>query len=98
MSSGSVIGVTSTVGISTALPIGRTSLASEDDCPPEPYSLVNSIGPCSTDQSPMVSKHKFLHTDIDLYIRHINGYYRVTTMQCFHVCLEIGLFKSCKYS
>ncbi|XP_054012310.1 F-actin-uncapping protein LRRC16A isoform X7 [Hylaeus anthracinus] len=53
MSSGSVIGVTSTVGVSTTLPIGRTSLASEDDCPPETYSLVNSIGQCSSDQSPM---------------------------------------------
>ncbi|XP_012165742.1 F-actin-uncapping protein LRRC16A isoform X4 [Bombus terrestris] len=53
MSSGSVIGVTSTVGVSTALPIGRTSIASEEDCPPETYSLVNSIGQCSSDQSPM---------------------------------------------
>ncbi|XP_076169556.1 capping protein regulator and myosin 1 linker 1 leucine rich repeat protein isoform X5 [Ptiloglossa arizonensis] len=53
MSSGSVIGVTSTVGVSTTLPIGRTSLASEEDCPPETYSLVNSIGQCSSDQSPM---------------------------------------------
>ena len=35
MSSGSVIGVTSTVGVSTALPVGRTSIASEEDCPPE---------------------------------------------------------------
>lgn len=59
MSSGSVIGVTSSVGVSTALPIGRASLASEDDGPPEPYSLVNSIGPCSTDQSPMVCKCVF---------------------------------------
>ncbi|XP_012238265.1 F-actin-uncapping protein LRRC16A isoform X5 [Bombus vosnesenskii] len=53
MSSGSVIGVTSTVGVSTALPVGRTSIASEEDCPPETYSLVNSIGQCSSDQSPM---------------------------------------------
>ncbi|XP_043261549.1 F-actin-uncapping protein LRRC16A isoform X4 [Colletes gigas] len=53
MSSGSVIGVTSTVGVSTTLPIGRTSLASEEDCPPETYSLVNSISQCSSDQSPM---------------------------------------------
>ncbi|KAK9310247.1 hypothetical protein QLX08_000280 [Tetragonisca angustula] len=53
MSSGSVIGVTSTVGVSTALPIGRTSITSEEDCPPETYSLVNSIGQCSSDQSPM---------------------------------------------
>ncbi|XP_050573500.1 F-actin-uncapping protein LRRC16A isoform X4 [Bombus affinis] len=53
MSSGSVIGVTSTVGVSTALPIGRTSIASEEDCPPETYSLVNSISQCSSDQSPM---------------------------------------------
>ncbi|XP_078047685.1 capping protein regulator and myosin 1 linker 1 leucine rich repeat protein isoform X4 [Augochlora pura] len=53
MSSGSVIGVTSTVGVSTSLAIGRASLASEEDCPPETYSLVNSIGQCSSDQSPM---------------------------------------------
>ncbi|XP_076383466.1 capping protein regulator and myosin 1 linker 1 leucine rich repeat protein isoform X4 [Megalopta genalis] len=53
MSSGSVIGVTSTVGVSTTLAIGRASLASEEDCPPETYSLVNSIGQCSSDQSPM---------------------------------------------
>nr|XP_031826423.1 F-actin-uncapping protein LRRC16A isoform X10 [Nomia melanderi] len=53
MSSGSVIGVTSTVGVSTSLAIGRSSLASEEDCPPETYSLVNSIGQCSSDQSPM---------------------------------------------
>ncbi|XP_015434415.1 PREDICTED: leucine-rich repeat-containing protein 16A [Dufourea novaeangliae] len=53
MSSGSVIGVTSTVGVSTTLAIGRTSLASEEDCPPETYSLINSIGQCSSDQSPM---------------------------------------------
>ncbi|CAK9833363.1 F-actin-uncapping protein LRRC16A [Anthophora retusa] len=53
MSSGSVIGVTSSVGVSTALPVGRTSIASEEDCPPETYSLVNSIGQCSNDQSPM---------------------------------------------
>ncbi|XP_012340921.1 F-actin-uncapping protein LRRC16A isoform X5 [Apis florea] len=53
MSSGSVIGVTSTVGVSTTLPIGRTSIASEEDCPPETYSLVNSISQCSSDQSPM---------------------------------------------
>ncbi|CAK9797045.1 F-actin-uncapping protein LRRC16A [Anthophora quadrimaculata] len=53
MSSGSVIGVTSSVGVSTALPVGRTSIASEEDCPPETYSLVNSISQCSNDQSPM---------------------------------------------
>ncbi|KAG9434469.1 F-actin-uncapping protein LRRC16A isoform X1 [Apis mellifera carnica] len=52
MSSGSVIGVTSTVGVST-LPVGRISIASEEDCPPETYSLVNSISQCSSDQSPM---------------------------------------------
>lgn len=57
MSSGSVIGVTSTVGVSTALPVGRTSIASEEDCPPETYSLVNSIGQCSSDQSPMATPH-----------------------------------------
>ncbi|KAK1125436.1 hypothetical protein K0M31_005802 [Melipona bicolor] len=57
MSSGSVIGVTSTVGVSTALPIGRTSITSEEDCPPETYSLVNSIGQCSSDQSPMATPH-----------------------------------------
>lgn len=59
MSSGSVIGVTSTVGVSTALPVGRTSIASEEDCPPETYSLVNSIGQCSSDQSPMVKTQIF---------------------------------------
>ncbi|XP_012137731.1 capping protein regulator and myosin 1 linker 1 leucine rich repeat protein isoform X3 [Megachile rotundata] len=53
MSSGSVIGVTSTVGTSTTLPVGRTSIASEEDCPPETYSLVNSISQRSNDQSPM---------------------------------------------
>nr|XP_031826416.1 F-actin-uncapping protein LRRC16A isoform X4 [Nomia melanderi] len=57
MSSGSVIGVTSTVGVSTSLAIGRSSLASEEDCPPETYSLVNSIGQCSSDQSPMATPH-----------------------------------------
>ncbi|KZC12149.1 Leucine-rich repeat-containing protein 16A [Dufourea novaeangliae] len=57
MSSGSVIGVTSTVGVSTTLAIGRTSLASEEDCPPETYSLINSIGQCSSDQSPMATPH-----------------------------------------
>ncbi|XP_078047682.1 capping protein regulator and myosin 1 linker 1 leucine rich repeat protein isoform X2 [Augochlora pura] len=57
MSSGSVIGVTSTVGVSTSLAIGRASLASEEDCPPETYSLVNSIGQCSSDQSPMATPH-----------------------------------------
>ncbi|XP_076383464.1 capping protein regulator and myosin 1 linker 1 leucine rich repeat protein isoform X2 [Megalopta genalis] len=57
MSSGSVIGVTSTVGVSTTLAIGRASLASEEDCPPETYSLVNSIGQCSSDQSPMATPH-----------------------------------------
>ncbi|XP_034195386.1 capping protein regulator and myosin 1 linker 1 leucine rich repeat protein isoform X2 [Osmia lignaria lignaria] len=56
MSSGSVIGVTSTV-TSTALPVGRTSIASEEDCQQEPYSLVNSIGQCSNDQSPMATPH-----------------------------------------
>lgn len=54
MSSGSVIGVTSTVGVST-LPVGRISIASEENCPPETYSLVNSISQCSSDQSPMVN-------------------------------------------
>lgn len=56
MSSGSVIGVTSTVGVST-LPVGRISIASEEDCPPETYSLVNSISQCSSDQSPMATPH-----------------------------------------
>ncbi|XP_076763741.1 capping protein regulator and myosin 1 linker 1 leucine rich repeat protein isoform X3 [Xylocopa sonorina] len=53
MSSGSVIGVTSTVSVSTALPVGRSSITSEEDCPPETYSLVNSICQCSSDPSPM---------------------------------------------
>ncbi|XP_003702017.1 capping protein regulator and myosin 1 linker 1 leucine rich repeat protein isoform X2 [Megachile rotundata] len=57
MSSGSVIGVTSTVGTSTTLPVGRTSIASEEDCPPETYSLVNSISQRSNDQSPMATPH-----------------------------------------
>lgn len=61
MSSGSVIGVTSTVGVSTALPIGRTSITSEEDCPPETYSLVNSIGQCSSDQSPMVKTYNLFY-------------------------------------
>ncbi|KAG7202434.1 hypothetical protein KM043_018741 [Ampulex compressa] len=57
MSSGSVIGVTSAVSVSTTLPGGRTSLASEEECPPETYSLTNSIGQCSSDQSPMATPH-----------------------------------------
>ncbi|CAL7935773.1 unnamed protein product [Xylocopa violacea] len=57
MSSGSVIGVTSTVSVSTALPVGRSSITSEEDCPPETYSLVNSICQCSSDPSPMATPH-----------------------------------------
>ncbi|XP_026675435.1 F-actin-uncapping protein LRRC16A isoform X3 [Ceratina calcarata] len=62
ISSGSVIGVTSSVGTVTAtaaagslppLVGGRTSITSEEDCPPETYSLANSIGGRSSDQSPM---------------------------------------------
>ena len=71
MSSGSVIGVTSTVGVSTALPIGRTSIASEEDCPPETYSLVNSIGQCSSDQSPMVKNAIFFIYIYIIYVLHI---------------------------
>lgn len=71
MSSGSVIGVTSTVGVSTALPVGRTSIASEEDCPPETYSLVNSIGQCSSDQSPMVKNAIFFIYVYVIYIIYI---------------------------
>jgi len=49
-----VIGVTSASGVSMTLPPGRASLVSEEDCPPETCSLVNSIGQCVSDQSPMV--------------------------------------------
>lgn len=54
MSSGSVIGVTSATGVSMTLHGGRTSLISEVECPPETYSLENSLSHCSSEQSPMV--------------------------------------------
>ncbi|XP_043675254.1 F-actin-uncapping protein LRRC16A isoform X2 [Vespula pensylvanica] len=53
MSSGSVIGVTSATGVSMTLHGGRTSLISEVECPPETYSLENSLSHCSSEQSPM---------------------------------------------
>ncbi|XP_012283154.1 F-actin-uncapping protein LRRC16A isoform X2 [Orussus abietinus] len=57
MSSGSVIGIGSAAGVSMTLIGGRASLVSEEDCPPDPYSLVNTMVPHSNDQSPMATPH-----------------------------------------